>query len=142
MDNLERPDGSVVTPIGWGLIVIGVIGAFIGASADTFNGALFGFGLANLGIALGVLLLSLGYLVRAIWFLPAREIAKPKAEADIPAALTPTCDWCGRNLPRGSRTCTSYDREALERVANKVQDPVCLEQLRIHDITEAASRAD
>jgi len=131
MKNLERPDGSLVTPIGWTLIALGILGVIIGASAESMGGMLAGWVLANLGLGLGVLLLSLGYLVRAIWFLPGRDIAA--AEASDPSALmsaVTACDWCGRQLGAGFRTCTSFDHESLAKVSMKVRDRVCREQLR------------
>lgn len=131
MNNLQRPDGSVVSPIGWILIVVGVLGALIAASADTLTGMLSGFAMANLGFGLGVLLLSLGYLVRAIWFLPGREITAAELhERGIQSGTTVRCDWCDRNLPAHFRTCTSFDHEALSKVSEKVVDPVCKDQLR------------
>ena len=130
MDNLERPDGSVVTPIGWGLILLGVVGIFIAASAETLNGALLGFGLANLGLGLGVLLLSLGYLVKAIWFLPGREIP---IEDHRPATSSQLeiCGWCGR-APGSGRPCSALPTASVENLARagKFKDPVCQENLR------------
>jgi hypothetical protein len=131
MESMERPDGSVATPIGWILIVIGIIGAFVGALAETLNGTLIGFAIANLGFGLGVLLLALGYLVRAIWFLPGREIPLAEIRASSPSiANGPYCSWCSRRLPAGARTCDSYDAEGLTQVSEKVTDPVCKPQLQ------------
>ena len=131
MDNLERPDGSAVTAIGWVLIVAGILGIVIGVSAETTGGMVAGFGLANLGFGLGVLLLSLGYLVRAIWFLPGRDIPIAEAGGEGARAMPQSpCDWCGRELGAGFRTCTSFDHESLERVSMKVRDSICQEQLR------------
>jgi hypothetical protein len=127
MENLERPDGSVATPVGWLLIMAGVTGAVIAASAETMTGMLLGFGMANLGFGLGVILLSLGYLVRAIWFLPGRDILA--SEGRPPPAASTQCSWCDRQLPARFRTCTSFDHDSLLKVAPKVIDPVCQQQL-------------
>ncbi len=69
----KRPDGSKPTLMGWVLILVGGVVAIVSTGAHTdalANGGLFGLG----AIALGVFLVSLGYLVKAIWFLPGREI--------------------------------------------------------------------
>lgn len=127
MENLQRPDGSVVTPIGWAFISLGVIGVIVAAAAESINAVIIGFGLANLGIGLGVLLLSLGYLVRAIWFLPGREIRA--SELTSKSVSDSSCGWCGRLL-RNYKTCTSYDDGTLRRVSEKVVDPVCKGELQ------------
>jgi hypothetical protein len=128
MENLQRPDGSVVTPIGWAFISLGVIGVIVAAAAESINAVIIGFGLANLGIGLGVLLLSLGYLVRAIWFLPGREIRA--SELNSKPVSVSSCGWCGRQLPSGYKTCTSYDHGTLRQVSEKVVDPVCKGELQ------------
>ena len=132
MQHLERPDGSVVTPIGWILIICGIVSAFFAATAESINGTLLGVALANLGIGLGVLLLSLGYLVRAIWFLPSRQIvANEQSGESGEKSVNSACGWCGRRLPTGSIACTSLTHEQLCEVGPKVPDPVCQKQL--HD---------
>lgn len=129
MDTPERPDGSVVTPIGWVFIVVGIVGTFIAMTAESANAMFAGFVLANLGFGLGVLLLSLAYLVRAIWFLPGREL--PAGEPRTPVAQAPAvfCEWCDRRLPAKFRTCTSFDHDSLIEVSERVVDPVCRDQL-------------
>ena len=138
MDSSERPDGSVVTPIGWGLIVLGAFGVFVAASAETINGALLGLGLANLGIGLGVILLSLGYLVRAIWFLPGREI-RTDEHPRLASSGTEVCDWCGRT-PAAGKTCSDFSDEALGRISVRIQNPVCQEELHRRGYEISADR--
>ena len=125
----NRPDGSTSTAIGWLLVAIGVVAAFFIGNAESMGGMIFAAALTNLGIGLGVLLLSLGYLVRAIWFLPGRDAAV-QISANVPASqLTETqCNWCERVLPAGKTTCTSLTTVQLAKVANKVKDPACLVQ--------------
>ena len=129
MENGDRPDGSNSTAIGWLLIVVGVVAAFFIGSAKSVGGMIFAAALTNLGIGLGVLLLSLGYLVRAIWFLPGREVGAhvPNRSPASPLADT-TCNWCERVLPAGKTTCTSLTSAQLAKVADKVKDPACLRQ--------------
>ena len=126
----ERPDGATATGIGWSLIAIGVVAALITSSVETSSGWIIGLALSNLGIGLGVLLLSLGYLVRAIWFLPGRaDVPEPDATRSPDSPWTDTkCDWCERVLPAGKTTCTSLSPAQLEKVAGKVKDPTCLQQ--------------
>ena len=126
----NRPDGSTATLVGWLLVVIGVVAAFFTASAETSNGWLFGLAIVNLGLGLGVLLLSLGYLVKAIWFLPGREPPSPQQEPAIGAALV-KCDWCGRTPAAGS-PCSQIPHDKLVQIATKITSPVCQEQLAQH----------
>ena len=130
--NAERPDGSVVTPIGWLLISVGIIGVFIAATAETLNGTLLGFGLANLGIGLGVVLLSLGYLVRAIWFLPGRNVLSEASPSRAEEHATESaCEWCGRT-PASGKACSKISAEALARLSPQITNPTCKEHLRLH----------
>lgn len=124
----QRPDGATATAIGWLLVVVGIVAAFITANAETTNGWIFGIAIANLGLGLGVLLLSLGYLVRAIWFLPGREI-QASDSIGAPAEPARTCEWCGRT-PMGGKPCSNFPAEGLERLAGKVTDTVCKRQLQ------------
>lgn len=136
MDNSQRPDGSAATAVGWILVVIGVLAALLTGSAETTNGWLLGLAAANLGVGLGVLLLSLGYLVRAIWFLPGRDAERASVPAASSASAEPNvCNWCERELPPGATTCTTLTGSQLQRVAHKVTDPVCRAQLNAHGVT-------
>lgn len=132
----QRPDGSVATGLGWALVVLGIVAAFMGAGAETMPGWIIGLAFANLAIALGVLLLSLGYLVRAIWFLPGRDSAAP-APTTVSPSTANRCDWCERDLPGGAVACTALSPERLTRVAHKVTDPVCVEQYQLRDVKGA-----
>ena len=127
MDLEERPDGTIVTPIGWVLIVVGVIGAFIGGTSETITGLVIGLVLANLGFGLGVLLLALGYLVRAVWFLPGREIPKRQLQptSDVQKGA---CSWCGRTPAAGS-PCSQIAPEKLHALSARISNPVCKDQL-------------
>ena len=129
MEEHQRPDGSDATAIGWILIAVGVIAAIFTGTADSGGSWIFGLALANLGVGLGVLLLSLGYLVRAIWFLPGREIVQ-QLVSDRANSLPSykKCDWCERVLPAGKTTCTSLTPSKLAKVAGQVKDPTCLRE--------------
>ena len=123
----ERPDGSVATPIGWFLIMIGIVGAFAAANAETTNGLLLGVALANLGLGLGVVLVSLGYLVKAIWFLPGREISADQVEATTSAQLN-KCEWCDR-APSTGKPCSNFSENGLLELSRKVRNPICQSEL-------------
>ena len=128
MSEVDRPDGSVATPIGWTLIVVGCVGVFVAALADSINELILGVGLANLGFGLGVLLLSLGYLVRAIWFLPGRDIPSPELEIPAIESGQTFCDWCER-IPAAGKPCSDFDPDALARISTKVSNPICKHEL-------------
>lgn len=109
----ERPNGSQATLFGFALIVIGVLALLVGGGAETFEGMIWSAVIANLGIGLGIVLLSLGYLVRAIWFLPGREI-----EADAPTSTEIKqsgvfCDWCHLWVEAPDKPCSRSDEEAI-----------------------------
>jgi hypothetical protein len=136
MEGNQRPDGSTASAVGWLLIVAGGLAALFTAGAETTEGWIFGIALANLGLGLGVLLLSLGYLVRAIWFLPGREVELAAAPpSDGGASGKKVCGWCERELPASATTCTSLTMPQLQRVAPKITDPVCRSQLQSRGIT-------
>lgn len=126
----ERPDGSVATFVGWTLIAIGVIAAFFISGAETLSGFWFSVGISNLGIGLGVLLVSLGYLVRAIWFLPGREV--PQVQQAFTTAATGidgTCEWCGVTINSPAKPCSSFRESQLPIAGDRVKSSVCKEQL-------------
>lgn len=113
----ERPDGSQATAIGWTLIVVGGIAIFVAAGAETFEGMVWGALVANLGIGLGIILLSLGYLVKAIWFLPGREIeaAQPRQEQSGKDGGDGFhfCDWCHLGLYAPDVACSLQTEEQI-----------------------------
>lgn len=127
----ERPDGSVATLIGWVLVAIGVLAAFFVSSADSPSGFWLSIAISNLGIGLGVLLLSLGYLVRAIWFLPGRELPTrqmAQSRAD-PALGSDVCAWCAKTVSSPARPCSALTAEELPVSADRVQSKVCRSEL-------------
>ncbi|WP_152553586.1 hypothetical protein [Erythrobacter longus] len=113
----ERPDGSQATASGWVLVAIGVLAVFVAAGAETFEGMVWGALVANLGIGLGILLLSLGYLVKAIWFLPARDIetadAKNENLGSEGADGFHFCDWCHLGLYSPDVACSRQSEEEI-----------------------------
>ena len=110
MTNNERPDGSTASTVGWFLIFVGVVSAFFAASAETSAWWWFLLAAANLGVGVGVLLVSLGYLVKAIWFLPGREIEEAAKETHAPDP----CDWCGQLIAAPNKPCASFESERLK----------------------------
>ena len=128
---MERPDGSTPTAIGWGLVTLGVVASFFVTFAETPTGWWFSLALANLGIGLGVLLLSLGYLVRAIWFLPGREggaIPSHKAPQSM-SETSDICEWCGVSVQGPAKPCSAFRGDQLPVSAARVHSPVCRAEL-------------
>ncbi|MGY6550590.1 MAG: hypothetical protein ACXIT4_01705 [Erythrobacter sp.] len=112
---LERPDGSTATSFGWVLVVVGILAALVAGIAETTNVLIIAAAVANLGIGLGVLLLSLGYLVRAIWFLPGREITI------IDPALQ-KCDFCDIDVLLPALPCSAVPTEELASISSEQID--------------------
>jgi hypothetical protein len=134
MNDNERPDGSVATTVGWVLIAGGVVCAFLAASAETSEWRWFLLAAGNLGVGVGVLLVSLGYLVKAIWFLPGRETA-----AAIEAETTPEpapCDWCGQVIAAPNKPCAAFETERLKTFVPRITNEKCLVALREHGLIE------
>ena len=136
MDMEERPDGSVATILGWISLVVGVIAGFLATGADSVDGFWLSLAIANLGVGLGVLLLSLGYLVRAIWFLPGRE-APLKDSKNIPAVemATVNCEWCGIDVRAPNTPCSGNSLDRLREVKSQITSAKCLAELRERGIT-------
>jgi len=133
MEYQERPDGSNVTAAGWALVVLGLLAAIFSGSAESLGGWVFALGVANLGIGLGVLLLSLGYLVRAIWFLPGREI--PKEAHPGPLQQSSYCEWCNRDMTP-YRPCSTVRDEENRLRAPRLRDEACIAQFRARGLAE------
>jgi len=120
---MERPDGSRPTAIGWILIVAGVFAALFAAIAPDFNWLVIWIALANLGIGLGVILLSLGYLVKALWFLPGREIDSDGAELQ-------ECNYCGIKVIAPAQPCSAIATDELMNVADRIDSDNCRRVLK------------
>lgn len=126
---IERPDGSQATAIGWTLIAAGLLAIFFAAGAETFEGMVWGALVANLGIGLGIILLSLGYLVKAIWFLPGREIEDDNKEGLINSSPPSTaawedCEWCNLRVYGPARPCSLQGEEELRNELNSITEPL------------------
>lgn len=78
--NSPRPTGDWQMALGWIFIVISVLGFFIGmtASGDVGVGAMF---YACIAFSTALFFFFWGSLIRAIWFLPGREISTPTASS-------------------------------------------------------------
>jgi hypothetical protein len=134
MEDSERPNGSNATAAGWALIVLGILSAFFSGSTESFGAWVFALGIANLGIGLGVLLLSLGYLVRALWFLPGREIPREE-RAGSPTNLS-FCEWCDRDMTP-YRACSTVSDDENRLRAPRLRDEACIAQFRDRGLAES-----
>jgi hypothetical protein len=128
---MDRPDGSTATVIGWCLVIAGVLAAFFVGQVDSPTAFWLCLAIANLGVGLGVLLLSLGYLVRAIWFLPGRQT---KSDRDRPLSeVTVTdpdeCEWCGIVVTAPAKPCSAFTTEQLPIAAGRIKSVTCRNQL-------------
>jgi hypothetical protein len=121
---MQRPDGSIATMLGWILIAAGGLSVFLATNAESINGWWMGIIASNLGIGLGVLLVSLGYLVRAIWFLPARDVAAtPSTFPDSDPAIS--CSWCQQSVRNPNRPCDAIDWASDPELKARVTNGKC-----------------
>ena len=125
----ERPDGSTPTIIGWVLIVVGLVSVFLFVNAETVTGVTLSIAVGQGSIGLGVLLLSLGYLVRAISFLPARETVPIVQTAPTSSLNQQVCTWCERSVREPLEPCSAVREERLRELAPSVRSEACREQL-------------
>jgi hypothetical protein len=121
-----RPSGELPTALGWILILVGVIPAFMAGGSRSMESTILGYLIAQLGIGLGVLLVSLGYIVRALWFLPGREIPR---ESPLQVAERFSCDWCDQTVAAPHKACSMFDPEKLASVAPQIRNGVCRDTL-------------
>ncbi|MEC7399959.1 MAG: hypothetical protein VYD00_08085, partial [Pseudomonadota bacterium] len=63
-------------------------------------------------------LLALGYLVKAIWFLPGREISSAGIELK-------RCDYCGLKVTAPSQPCSAIPTTDLTQVASRIDSDNC-----------------
>ena len=128
----ERPTGELPMGIGWLLIAIGVVAIFVAGGSRSFEGTILGYLIAQLGIGVGVLLVSLGYIVRAIWFLPGRSVNQATAPTDPVRVEMTACDWCAQQVPRPNKPCAVIDPDKMARLAPSVENPKCRDALAAH----------
>lgn len=133
---LQRPNGEGATIWGGVSIVVGVIAAFIATGAETLQGFWIAIAIANLGIGLGVLLLSLGYLVRAVWFLPGREIEE-EVDAVTQAKSNQFCEWCDQLVGYPYSPCSALGEDSLRQNLNKITSAKCIAALKERGISDA-----
>jgi hypothetical protein len=81
-------------------------------------------GFCDLGIGLGVLLVSLGYLVRAIWFLPGRELVEATNSENVAPQRT-ECEWCRQMVASPNQPCAAIDREQLADMMPRITNARC-----------------
>ena len=66
----KRPNGGSVMKTGWALIIIGMLAAIVFVAVDDDLQSLIVAGaISSIGVGFGTLLVALGYLARAIYFL-------------------------------------------------------------------------
>jgi hypothetical protein len=121
----QRPDGSTSIVVGWILVAIGIIAALFSGTDDPriFTLAL---AVAQIGVALGILLISLGYIVKAIWFLPGRDIPMP-LETSVPNPNE--CQWCGAVVSKPGLPCSAISPDRFG-TGFKIGSKVCREKLK------------
>jgi hypothetical protein len=120
----ERPDGSIPTLMGWILVIVGIFSALFVVITETPTTFWLATTLAQLGVGLGVLLLSLGYLVRAIWFLPERERSED-------GAILRKCDYCGFKAAEPSIPCSAVPTDHLMDNAHRIDSERCITALKL-----------
>jgi hypothetical protein len=113
------------------LVIAGVLVAFFLGQVESPTAFWLCLAIANLGVGLGVLLLSLGYLVRAIWFLPGRQTMSDsdRALSKVAEADAGECEWCGVTVHAPAKACSSFSEEQLPIAANRITSPTCRNQL-------------
>ncbi|WP_164117150.1 hypothetical protein [Sphingorhabdus sp. Alg239-R122] len=121
---LERPDGGTVIGAGSFLLCVGIIAMFVVVNAETVNTFTISLAIAQIGIGLGVLLIALGYVVRAIWFLPGREIEK-QVIASSNAAVSETCEFCDQKVFAPNKPCPKIPSERLTKIASQIDNEQC-----------------
>ena len=136
----QRPNGEGPTAVGWTLIILGVLLAFFAGTADEISVLLvLGLLLAQLCIGLGVLLVSLGYIVRAIWFLPGRDhvsqltLGPDQVTGSVPPAR---CAWCSEEVIAPNRPCSEVEPEKLAAWAPNARKHSCRLALVEHKFLE------
>ncbi|RJY09383.1 hypothetical protein [Aurantiacibacter aquimixticola] len=140
-NTLGRPDGSHVTGIGSGLIIVGIIAIFFVGSAETAVGFQVALLIAYLGIGLGVLLCALGYLVRAIWFLPGREIELDPGKTEWEAGVS-ECAYCRLEITAPAEPCSAVSPDELAGMTDRIDDERCFRVLHEQGILAGNERVD
>jgi hypothetical protein len=121
----NRPNGSNSIAVGWILVVIGIIAALFSGTDDlrTFTLAL---AVGQVGLGLGILLISLGYIVKAVWFLPGRDIPISK---ETSAPIPNECQWCGAIVSKPGLPCSAISPDSFG-TGFKIGSKVCREKLK------------
>lgn len=115
---MKRPDGKTAMAFGWGCLGVGVITAGFTGLVETADAFWLCVVISNLGFGIGVLLLSLGYLVQAIWFLPSREIDEAGVELH-------KCDYCDQKIASPAQPCSALPTADLTNVAERIDSDNC-----------------
>ena len=136
---VERPSGEAVMMVGWVLIVIGVFAAFVMGGTSNPQTFMLALAVAQIGLSLGILLVPLGYLVRAVYFLPGREVTKAELSgiAVHQESERTGCEWCGQSVLAPNKPCSEIGHERLIEIAGDVTNSKCQVQLVEHGYLEA-----
>ena len=136
---VERPSGANVMTVGWVLVVIGVFAAFVTGSTGNPQTFMLALAVAQIGLSLGILLVVLGYLVRAVYFLPGRDVTKAELSGigDYQEPERTECEWCGQITIAPNKPCSEIGHERLTEIAGDVTNSKCQSQLVEHGYLEA-----
>ena len=135
---MDRPDGASAKTVGWTLIAIGICACFVSANADQIRTFWLAIAIANIGIATGMILISLGYVVHAISFLPSKAdlnsaILREEPDGELRGESeleVNRCEWCELNVARPFLPCSDVGTEELQRRSATVSSIVCQTQLK------------
>ena len=135
---MNRPDGTTAKAVGWTLIAIGACACLVAVNADQLRTFWLAIAIANIGIAIGTLLISLGYVVHAISFLPSKgdlnsSVFRQDADVelrDASASEVKKCEWCGLNVASPFLPCSDVGAEELQRRCATVSSVACQTQFK------------
>ena len=129
---------------GWVLIVIGIIAAFLSATAETPEAWLLGTTIASSALGVGIILILVGYIVRALFFLPGRDVSEAEMTGTISGSVSPiqveplkiACEWCDQWVALPNVPCSDVELQRLREIAGDITNSKCRVQLMEHGILD------
>jgi uncharacterized membrane protein YcjF (UPF0283 family) len=126
------------------LIVIGIIAAFLSATAETPEALLLGTTIASSALGVGIILILVGYIVRALFFLPGREVLEAEITGTISGVTSPVgtetlkiaCEWCDQWVALPNVPCSDVELQRLREIAGDITNSKCRVQLMEHGILD------